>query len=69
MQELTIKLTENMEGVVNANILHEDDVNERMQVLALAITCFLNDTQVLDQYLKVAENVLDKYGKENNNNE
>lgn len=61
MKTLTVKLTETDEGVVSANILHDNNPSESMQVLATAITIFLNDTKVLDQYLKVAENVLTHY--------
>lgn len=61
MKTLTVKLTETDEGVVSASILHDNNPSESMQVLSTAITIFLNDTKVLDQYLKVAENVLTHY--------
>lgn len=66
MQTLTIKLLQDEDGAVHSRVpeLAEDgvEVSDELAVLGAAVLVFLNDTRVLQHYMKIAENELERQG-------
>lgn len=64
---LTIRLLEDEEGVVHTRIpevVEGEDLSDRLCVLGTAVLIFLNDTKVLEQYVKIAENELKRVSEQ-----
>lgn len=67
MQTLTIKLLQDEDGAVHSRVpeLTDDtaELSDEMTVLGTAVMVFLNDTRVLQHYMKIAENELARQDK------